>query len=165
MNRIWCRLYLRHTVGKHLARSHLNESYFWLARSSVARRTLFNSMCLVLRVEPLRLVIPSAAEDSQHRIWRVVVCVSSALRPNFSGQFHCCLWSMTPQAPDNAVTNSAPPLLSAPMTHFLNRSASPAESESPRSHLSLKSSFDSFKVECRRPHCYDSMVSTEVSQD
>ena len=92
-----------------------------VARSTVAKRTLINSMCLVLRVEPLRLIIPSAKEDSQHRIWCVVVCVSSALHPNFSDQFNCCLWSMTPQAPDNAATNSAPPLLSANVDCFARR--------------------------------------------
>ena len=29
MYRIWCRLYLRQTVSKHLARSYLNEFHFW----------------------------------------------------------------------------------------------------------------------------------------
>ena len=110
-------------------------------------------MSLVLRVEPLRSIIPSAAEESQHRICRVVAFVSSAPRPNFSSQFHCCRRSMPLQAPGGAATNSASPLLSAivdcflldevigyqpsvPCTHdavplTLNRLASPAQSESP----------------------------------
>ena len=29
VNRIWCRMYFRQTVGKHLARHHFDESYFW----------------------------------------------------------------------------------------------------------------------------------------
>ena len=39
---------------------------------------------------PYGLVIPSAAEESQHRICCVVSLVSSALHPNFNNQFHCC---------------------------------------------------------------------------
>ena len=41
-------------------------------------------------LDPLWLIIPSAAEESQHRICCVVSLVSSALHPNFSKQFHCC---------------------------------------------------------------------------
>ena len=112
----------------------------------------FKSMCFVLRVEPLRLNIPGAAEELQHRIWCVVSCVS-ALHPNFNNQYHCCRKLMPSQAPDSAATNSASSLPSAivdcflleavigyqpslPCTHdavplTLNRSASQAQSESP----------------------------------
>ena len=73
----------------------------------------FNSMCLVLRVDPLRLRTPSSAEESQHRICCVVSFVSSALHPNFNNQFHCCRKLMPSQAPESPATNSASPLLSA----------------------------------------------------
>ena len=78
--------------------------------------------------------------------------VSSALHPNFNNQVHCCRKVMLSRAPESAATNSASPLLSAivdcflldavigyqpslPRNHdavplTLNRSASPAQSES-----------------------------------
>ena len=117
------------------------------------KKNAFNSMCLVLRVEPLRLIIPSAAEESQHWICCVVSFVSSALHPNFHNQFHCCHKLMPSQAPESAATNSASPRLTAivdwflrdavigyqpclprnhdPVPLTLNRSASLAQSESP----------------------------------
>ena len=117
------------------------------------QKNAFNSMCLALRADPLRLIIPSAAEESQHRICCVVSLVSTALHPNFSNQFHYCRRLMPSQAPESAATNSASPLLCAivvcvlldavignqpslPRNHdavplTLNRSASPAQSESP----------------------------------
>ena len=36
------------------------------------RKNASNTVCLVLRVDPLRLIIPSAAQESQHRICCVV---------------------------------------------------------------------------------------------
>ena len=117
------------------------------------KKNAFNSMCLVLRVEPWRLIIPSAAEESQHWICCVVSFVSSALHPNFHNQFHCCHKPMPSQAPESAATNSALPRLTAivdwflrdavigyqpglpcnhdPVPLTLNRSASLAQSESP----------------------------------
>ena len=112
-------------------------------------KNAFNSMCLVLRVDPLRLIIPSAAEESQHRICCVVSLVSSALHPNFNNQSLCCRKLMPSQAPESAATSSASPLLSVIVDCFLfdavigyqpsllrnpdalNRSVSPAQSESP----------------------------------
>ena len=115
-------------------------------------------MCLVLRVHPLRLIIPSTAEESQHRICcAAFVCISSLL-PNCRSQVHCCRRPMPSQAPESAATNSAStnsasPLLSAIVDYFvldavigyhpsfprnhdavpltLNRPASVAQSESP----------------------------------
>ena len=53
------------------------------------KKNAFNSMCLAFRVDPLRLIIPSAAEESHHKISCVVSLVSSALHPNFNNQFFC----------------------------------------------------------------------------
>ena len=109
-----------------------------------------SSMCLVFRVDPLRRIIPSAAEESQHRI----CCdVSSSSPPTCRSQFHCFRRPIPSQAPESAATNSASPLLSAIVDCFrldakigyqpnfscshdavpltLKRSASPAQSESP----------------------------------
>ena len=94
------------------------------------KKNAFNSMCLVLRVDPLRLIIPSAAEESQHGI----CCVSSALHPNFNNQFHCCRKLRPSHAPESAATNSASPLLRAIVDCSLLDAvigASPAQSESP----------------------------------
>ena len=109
-------------------------------------------MCPVSRVDPLRLIIPSAAEESQHRICCDLPVSSSSVFPNCRNQFHCCRRPMPSQAPESAATNSASPLLSAivdcflldamignqpslPRSHdaapMLNRSASPAQSETP----------------------------------
>ena len=77
------------------------------------KKNSFNSICLVLRVDPLRLIIPSAAEESQGRICRVDSFVSSTLHPNFNNQFHCCRKLMRSQVPESAATNSALPQLSA----------------------------------------------------
>ena len=101
-----------------------------------SKKNTFNSICLTLRVEPLRLIIPI------HNT-----------RSNFNHQFHCCRKLMPSQAPESAATNSASPLLRAivhcflldavigyqpslPRNHdavplTLNWSASPAQSESP----------------------------------
>ena len=109
-------------------------------------------MCLVLRVDPLRLIVPSAAEESQHKICCDASVASSSVLPNCRSQFHSCRRPMPSQAPESAATNSASPLLSAivdcflldamigyqpslPRNHdaaplALNRSASPAQSES-----------------------------------
>ena len=102
-------------------------------------------MCLVSRVEPFRLIIPSAEEESQHRISCVVSFVSSALHPNCS----IVVASACFHRLQSAATLSGSPLLSAivdgvligyqpslPRTHdavplTLNRSASPAQSEPP----------------------------------
>ena len=54
------------------------------------KKNAFNSICLVFRVEPLRLIIPSAVEESKNKICCVVSLVSSALHPNFNNHFHCC---------------------------------------------------------------------------
>ena len=144
MYRNWCRLYLCQTVRKHFARHHLAEHG--------CRKNAVNSMCLVLRVDPLRLIITSASKESHHRICYVVSLVSSALHPNLNNQFHCGRKLVPSQAPESAATNSASPLLSAivdcflldavigyqslPRNHdalplTLNRSTSPAQSESP----------------------------------
>ena len=131
-------------------------------------------MCLILRLDPLRLIIPSTAGESQHRICCDASVSSSSVFSNCRNRFHLS---------QSAATNSASPLLSAivdcilldamigyqpslPRSHdaaplTLNRSASPAQSESPYVNTS---SFYSFQVECRRPYCHDSRVSTEVSQ-
>ena len=77
-----------------------------------------NSMCLVLRVDPSRLIIPRAAEESQHRICCVVSDVFSVLHPNFNNQFHCCRKLMPSQAPESAATNPVSPLLSAIVDFF-----------------------------------------------
>ena len=111
------------------------------------KKNAFNSMCLVLRVDPLRLIIPSAAQESQHRICCVVSFVSLVLHPNFNNQFHCGRRLIPSQAPESAATTSASPLLSAIVAVIgyqpslprnrdavplaLNRSVSPAQSESP----------------------------------
>ena len=117
---MWCRLYLSQAVSKHLTRLHLDQSHFWSRGSTVARKTnAFNSMCLVLRVEPLRLIIPSAAEASQHKICCVVSIVSSAWHPNFNNQFHCCRKPFRQQASASAATNSSSPLQSANVDCFL----------------------------------------------
>ena len=147
MNRIWCRLYLGETISKHLARLTSGRA---LHR---CKKNTFNSTCLVLRVEPLRSIMPSAAEEPQHRICCVVSVVSLALHPNFNDKSHCCRKLMPSQPPECAATNPASPLSSAivdcflldavigyqpslPRNHdavplTLNRSASPAQSESP----------------------------------
>ena len=110
-------------------------------------------MCLVFRVDPLRLIIASAAEESLHRICCDASVFSSSSHPNCLRQFHCCRRPMPSQAPKSAATSSASPLLSAIVDRFLldamigyqpslsrshdavrvtlNRSASPAQSESP----------------------------------
>ena len=75
-------------------------------------KNAFNSMCVVFWVVPLRLSIPSAAEEPQHKICCVVSFVYLALHPNFN-QVHCCRKSMPSQAPESAATHSASPLLSA----------------------------------------------------
>ena len=111
MYRSWCRLYLCQTVRKHFARPHLAKYG--------CKKNAVNSMCLVLRVDPLRLIIPSAAEESQHRICCVVSLVSSALHPNLNNHFHCCRKLVPSQAPESAATNSASPLLSAIVDRFL----------------------------------------------
>ena len=120
-----------------------------VACSVVAGRT-HSTRCVS---EPLRLIIPSAAEESQHRICCVVSFVSSALHRNFNNQFHSCRKLVPSQAPERPATNSASPLLSAIVDCFLvdtvigcqpsllrthdvvpltlNRSASPGQSESP----------------------------------
>ena len=77
------------------------------------KKNSFNSICLVLRVDPVRLIIPSAAEESQDMICCIDSFVSSALHPNFNNQFHCCRKLMRSQAPESAATNSASPLLCA----------------------------------------------------
>ena len=151
------------------------------------KRTL-STRYVVLRLDPLRLIIPSAAEKSQHKICCVVTFVSSALHPNFNNQFHCCRKLIPSQAPESAATNSASPLLiaifdcflldavigyqpSLPRSHdtvpfTLNRSASPAQSESPYVNTDpTRNSFHIFQIECRRPYYHDSRVFTEVSQD
>ena len=120
--------------------------------SIVVRRTLSTRWVLVLRVDSLRLIIPSAAEESLDRLWRFSrphrqcfrnVAASSTVveDPRFS------------QAPESAATYRASPLLSAVVDVFLldagighqpslprnhdaapltlSRSASPAQSESP----------------------------------
>ena len=118
-----------------------------------AARKAFSSMCLVLRVDPFRLITLTVAEESQHWICCDVGHVSAALFPDFRNQFRCCRRPKPSQAPDSAATNSASPLLRAsvdcfwlvavigyqpnlPYTHdavplTLDRSASPARSASP----------------------------------
>ena len=83
------------------------------------KKNAFNSMCLVFRVEPLPCIIPSATEESHHRICCVVAIVSSASPPNVCNEFHCCRKPIPSQAPHNAATNSASPLLSAIVDCFL----------------------------------------------
>ena len=135
----------------------------------------------------MRLTTPSAAEESQHRICCVVSFVSSVLHPNFNNQFHCCRKFVPSQAPESAATNSASPLLSAIVDCFLldavigyqpsvprnhdavpltrKRSASPAQSESPYVNTEpTRTHFIASRLS-RRPHCHDSRVSTEISQD
>ena len=127
------------SVRKHFAGTHLDKSHF-RSRSTV-----------VLRVDPLRLIIPSAAEESQHRICCVVSLVSSELHPKLQQPVpllsqaraltssrvqrptqlrHCCVRSLTFLL--DAVIGYHPSL---PRNHdgvplTLNRSASPAQSES-----------------------------------
>ena len=142
------------------------------------RKNAFNSMFFVLQFEPLHLIMPSAAEESQHRICCVVSFVSSAWHPHFSNQFHCCRRPMLSQAPQSAATNSASPLLSAVVDCFLldamignqpslsfthdalpltlNRSASPAQSvqdfheASPiAQRRSARTFYNSFPTSCR----------------
>ena len=118
VNQIRCRPNLRQTVGKHLTRSDLYKSHFMVVHFVVAGRTLS-----ARRVSFWRLIIPSAAEESQQRI----CCDAPVCMPS--------------QAPESAATNSASPLLSATVDCFrrshdavpltLNGSASPAQSESP----------------------------------
>ena len=52
----------------------LRQQRNWLLkfRCNAEEMNAFNSICLVLRVDPLRFIIPSAAEESQHRICCVV---------------------------------------------------------------------------------------------
>ena len=121
MDRIWCRLYLRQTIGKHLARSHLNKTHSPVAHSICCRKNAFNSMCLVLRVDPLRLITPSAAEETQHKICCDASVDSSSLHPNCSSQFHCCRRPMPSQAPESSATKSASTLLSAIVDCFSAR--------------------------------------------
>ena len=94
--------------------SPLEQVSLPVARSIVVvRRTLSTRYVFVLRVDPLRFIIPSAAEESQDRICCVDSFVSSALHPNFNNQFHCCRKVIPSQAPESAATNSASPHLSA----------------------------------------------------
>ena len=158
-----------------------------VVRSIVVRRTLSARCVSFFRVDPLRLIMPSAAEKSQHGICCAAsVCISS-MPPNCRSQFHCCRRPMPSQAQESAATNSASPLLSAivdcfpldamignqpslPLSHdavplVLNRSASPAQSESPSSTLSPQELSSQLPGWCRRPHSHDSRFSTEVSQN
>ena len=82
------------------------------------KENAFSSICLVLRVDLLRLIMLTAAEESQHRICCDVEHVSSALFPDFRNQFHCCRTHAFPSS-DSAATNSASPLLSAIVDCFL----------------------------------------------
>ena len=52
------------------------------------KKNAFSSMCLVLRVDLFRLIILTAAEESQHGICCDVEQVSSALSPDYRNQFH-----------------------------------------------------------------------------
>ena len=116
------------------------------------RKNAIKSICLVLRIEALRLIKPSAAKESQDKICCFVSFISSALDPNFNDQFHCCRKLMPSQSPESEANNLSSPLLSAivdcflldavigyqpslPRNHdaeplTLNRSAPPAQSES-----------------------------------
>ena len=80
---------------------------------ATACRTNAFSMCLVLRVDPFRLIMLTAEEESQHWTCCDVEHVSSVLFPGFRNQPRCCRRPMPSQAPDSAATNSASPLLSA----------------------------------------------------
>ena len=104
-----------------------------------------------LRVQPSRLIIPNAAEESQHKICCIVSFVSSELHPDVDKQFHCCRKPMPSQAPkcSNQVRFTTAEIVndfllyamighqpSLPRNHgafplTLNRSASPIQSESP----------------------------------
>ena len=187
MDRIWCRLYLRPN-NRQASRSFPPEQSSIFGRAlNCCRMDAFNSMCLVLRVDALRLITPSAAEETRHTICCDASVGSSSLHPNCSSQFHTCRRPMPSQAPESAATNKASPLLSAVVDLFLlgatighqpslprnhdvprltlNRSASPAQSEFPYVNTEpTGSSSCNIQIECRRPHCHDSRVSTEVSQ-
>ena len=91
----------------------LGQASLLAAPSIVARRTLSTYLSRFSKVELWRLIMPNAAEESQHRI------CSSALHPNFNTQFHCCRKPMPSQIPENAATNSASPLLSPIVDCFL----------------------------------------------
>ena len=114
VNRILCRLYLRQTVGKHLISLVPTCTSLTSGRAlRSCKKNAFNSMCTVLRVDRSRLIIPSAAEESQHRICCAAFLCISSLLPNCRSQYHCCRRLVLSQAPESAATNSASPLLSA----------------------------------------------------
>ena len=75
-------------------------------------------MCLVLRVHPWRMIKPTAAKESQHKICDASV-VSSSLHPNFNGHIRCCRRPMLSEAPESAATNLASPLPSAIVDSFV----------------------------------------------
>ena len=153
MHRMWCRLYLL-----FLQFASISLVSTWTSLTSgralhCCKKKVLESMSLFLQVDPLRLIMSSAAEESHHRICCVVSLLSSALHTKFNNQFHCCRKLMPSQAPESAAINPASPLLSAivdcflldavigyqpslPRNHdaapaTLDRSASPAQSVSP----------------------------------
>ena len=98
------------------------------------KKNAFNSICLILRVDPLRLIIPSAAEESQRRISCVASLVCSALHPHFYNQFHCCRKLTLARAQEYAATNSASSLLSAIVDCFLPDAVIWYQPSLPRNH-------------------------------
>ena len=151
MDRTWCRLYLCQTISKHFARLHLDKSHFW------SRAPLLQEERIQLDVS--RYTSGALALDHTQRCsgitTRDLLCRLTCLLGMASKlQYPVSLLSqaLPSQAPESAATNAASPLLSAivdcflfdavigyqpclPRNHdavplALNRSASPAQSES-----------------------------------
>ena len=141
----------------------------WTSRPSgralhCCNKNAFNSIRVVLRVDPLRLIIPSAAEESQQWLQHPLPLLPQAHA--FTGSTECSDQLTFAIAECDrwldAVIGYQPNFLrnhdAVPLT--LKRSASPSQSESP--HVNTEPTgtpSHSFQIEFRRPHCHDSRVS------
>ena len=81
------------------------------------KKNLSNSMCLVLRVEPLRWIMLMASVERKCDGNGFGSTVSRP--PNFRSDCHSCLSPFPSHAPDNATTISASPLLGPIIGCFL----------------------------------------------
>ena len=94
---------------------HLNGSNF-----KTCKNNAFDSMCLVLRIESLRWMMMMAAVE-----WQQSICDGNGFgstvsrHRNCRSQRHNCLSTIPSQAPNDPVTVSASPLLSAIVDCFL----------------------------------------------
>ena len=123
MDRIWCRLYFRQKVSKHLARHHLDKSPLLVRALHCCKKNCFNSMCLGVTSRALAL---GHTQRCRGITTQDLLCVSShsSLRhciQTSMTQFHCCRRPMPSQAPKNAATISASPLLTIVECFFARR--------------------------------------------